>query len=228
MQILYKLLVRKMENREDRYGLGLERSEIEAINNTIDKNKDKKYSALKSFFEWIDSFVISFVAVVIIFTFFLGKVKVDGESMMDTLIDEDQLVISSFMYNPEKGDIVIVSRNPENKVDKEFNQTRQPIVKRVIATEGDTIEITPDGKVLVNDIEQDEPYIKDYELNLGTPQEHLISKQTVPEGRIFVMGDNRHNSHDSRKNDIWMIDKRYVLGKVLFRIFPFETVKSFI
>ena len=217
-----------MENREDRYGLGLERSEIEAINNTIDKRKDKKDSALKSFFEWIDSFVISFVAVVIIFTFFLGKVKVDGESMMDTLIDEDQLVISSFMYNPEKGDIVIVSRNPENKVDKEFNQTRQPIVKRVIATEGDTIEITPDGKVLVNDIEQDEPYIKDYELNLGTPQEHLISKQTVPEGRIFVMGDNRHNSHDSRKNDIWMIDKRYVLGKVLFRIFPFETVKSFI
>jgi len=228
MQILYKLLVRKMENREDRYGLGLERSEIKAINNTIDKRKDKKDSALKSFFEWIDSFVISFVAVVIIFTFFLGKVKVDGESMMDTLIDEDQLVISSFMYNPKKGDIVIVSRNPENKVDKEFNQTRQPIVKRVIATEGDTIEITPDGKVLVNDIEQDEPYIKDYELNLGTPQEHLISKQTVPEGRIFVMGDNRHNSHDSRKNDIWMIDKRYVLGKVLFRIFPFETVKSFI
>lgn len=217
-----------MKNREDRYGLGLEHSEIEAINNIGDKNKDKKDSAIKSFYEWIDSFVISFVAVVIIFTFFLGKVKVDGESMMDTLIDGDQLVISSFMYNPKKGDIVIVSRNPQNKVDKEFNQSRQPIVKRVIATEGDTIEITPDGKVLVNDIEQDEPYIKDYELNLGTPQEHLISKQTVPEGRIFVMGDNRHNSHDSRKNDIWMIDKRYVLGKVLFRIFPFETVKSFI
>ncbi len=214
-----------MRRSEDRYDLGLEKAEIDEINNGKHNKKD---SFTKSFYEWVDSFVISFVAVVIIFTFFLGKVKVDGESMMDTLKDEDQLVISSLMYEPKKGDIVIVSRNPENKVDKDFNQSRQPIVKRVIATAGDTIEITPEGKVLVNDIEQDEPYIKDYELNLGTPQEHLISKQTVPEGRIFVMGDNRHNSHDSRKNDIWMIDKRYVLGKVLFRIFPFETVESFV
>ena len=217
-----------MRKHEDRYGLGLEQSEIDEINNSSTKNMSKKELAMKNFFEWVDSFVISFVAVVIIFTLFLGKVKVDGESMMDTLIDEDQLIITNFRYNPEKGDIVIVSRNPENKVDKDFNQSRQPIVKRVIATEGDTIEITPEGKVLLNDKELDEPYIKDYEVNLGTPQEHLCTKQTVPEGRIFVMGDNRHNSHDSRKNDIWMIDKRYVLGKVLFRVFPFDTLESFV
>ncbi len=217
-----------MRKHEDRYGLGLEQSEIDEINNSSTKNMSKKELAMKNFFEWVDSFVISFVAVVIIFTLFLGKVKVDGESMMDTLIDEDQLIITNFRYNPEKGDIVIVSRNPENKVDKDFNQSRQPIVKRVIATEGDTIEITPEGKVLLNDKELDEPYIKDYELNLGTPQEHMYTKQTVPEGRIFVMGDNRHNSHDSRKNDIWMIDKRYVLGKVLFRVFPFDTLESFV
>ena len=213
------------ERKSHNYDVGLEIDEIDALNS---EKHTRKYSTKKSFFEWIDSFVVSFVAVVLIFTFFLGKVKVDGESMMDTLKDEDQLIITNISKTYNRGDIVIVSRNPENVVKDDDDYSRQPIVKRVIAIEGDTIQISEKGEVLVNDEVIDEPYIKDYELNLGTPQEHLISKQTVPEGRIFVMGDNRHNSHDSRKNDIWMIDKRYVLGKVLYRIFPFETVESFV
>lgn len=191
--------------------------------------REKKSEFIKSLFEWIDSFVVSFLVVVIAFTFFVGKVKVDGESMMDTLINEDQLIVSDFCYNPKRGDIVIISRNPENIVpEEEKKQMRQPIVKRVIAVGGDTIEITKKGKVLLNDVELDEPYIKDYALKLGTPQEDLTVKLEVPEGRIFVMGDNRHNSHDSRTNDIWLVDKRYVLGKVLFRVYPFEHFDSFI
>lgn len=210
---------------QDKTIVGIDDDEIERMNNIQPAEKN---SAAKSFYEWIDSFIISFVAVVIIFTFFIGKVKVDGESMMDTLLNEDQLIVTDFCYNPQRGDIVIVSRNPENSSDSEVLKQHQPLVKRVIAVEGDTIEITKDGKVLLNDEELDEPYIKDYEDHLGTPQEHLINKETVPEGCIFVMGDNRHNSHDSRTNDIWMVDKRYVLGKVLFRIYPFEDIKSFI
>ncbi len=213
------------ERKSHNYDIGLEKEEIDAIN---DEKHTRNYGLKKSFYEWVDSFVVSFVAVVVIFTFFLGKVKVDGESMMNTLIDEDQLIISNVIKNYKRGDIVIVSRNPENVVNDDEDYTRQPIVKRVIAVEGDTIQITDKGEVLVNDEVIDEPYIKDYEKNLGTPQEHMINKETVPEGCIFIMGDNRHNSHDSRKNDVWMVDTRYVLGKVLFRIFPFEQAESFV
>ena len=216
-----------MENKDfeqDKTSVGLEKEEIEVINNA---EKKEKNSFAKSVCEWVDSFIISFIAVVIIFTFFVGKVKVDGESMMDTLFDKDQLIVTDFCYNPQRGDIVIVSRNPKNSDDREVLKQHQPIVKRVIAVAGDTIEITEDGKVLLNDEELDEPYIRDYKDHLGTPQEHLVNKETVPEGCVFVMGDNRHNSHDSRTNDIWMVDKRYVLGKVLLRIYPFESIKSF-
>lgn len=216
-----------MENKDfeqEKISVGLEKEEIEDINNA---EKKEKSSFAKSVCEWIDSFIISFIAVVIIFTFFVGKVKVDGESMMDTLLDKDQLIVSDFCYNPQRGDIVIVSRNPKNSDDRETLKQHQPIVKRVIAVAGDTIEVTEDGKVLLNDEELDEPYIKDYEDHLGTPQYHLVNKETVPEGCVFVMGDNRHNSHDSRTNDIWMVDKRYILGKVLFRIYPFNEIKSF-
>ena len=204
-----------------------EKTKIEEKNNTDYTEESKTSEFVKGFFEWIDSFVVSFVAVVIIFTFFAGKVRVDGLSMNDTLAHEDQLIVSDFCYTPDRGDIVIISRNPENVKDDSMLAQRQPIVKRVIAIAGDTIQITKDGKVLVNDVELDEPYIKDYEDNLGTPQVFLVTKETVPEGCIFVMGDNRHNSHDSRTNDIWMVDNRYVLGKVMYRIYPFETIKSF-
>ncbi len=216
-----------MENKEfdnNKNIVGLEREEIEELNNT---EKKEKGGFLKSVFEWVDSFVISFIAVVIIFTFFVGKVRVDGDSMKETLHNDDQLLVTDFCYTPERGDIVIISRNPENSDDSEVLKTRQPIVKRVIAVAGDSIQITEDGKVLLNDEELDEPYIKDYEDNLGTPQEHMVNKETVPEGCIFVMGDNRHNSHDSRTNDIWMVDTRYVLGKVMYRIYPFDDIESF-
>lgn len=216
-----------MENKDfeqEKNSVGLEKEEIDEINNT---EKNEKSGFVKSLCEWIDSFIVSFVAVVIIFTFFVGKVKVDGESMMDTLLDKDQLIVTDFCYNPQRGDIVIVSRNPENSDDSEKLKYNQPIVKRVIAVAGDTIEITEDGKVLLNDEELDEPYIRNYEDHLGTPQVNLFNKETVPEGCVFVMGDNRHNSHDSRTNDIWMVDKRYILGKVLLRVYPFENIKTF-
>lgn len=208
--------------------IGIDKEEIDTLNNIDSEPEDKKKGGfIKSLYEWIDSFVVSFIIVVLVFTFFLGKVRVDGDSMKETLHDDDQLIVSDFLYKPERGDIVIISRNPENISEEEEKKTRQPIVKRVIAVEGDTIQITEDGKVLLNDKELDEPYIKDYALNLGTPQEHLLGKETVPENCIFVMGDNRHNSHDSRTNDIWMVDRRYVLGKVLFRLYPFEQIEVF-
>lgn len=191
--------------------------------------QNEKASFTDTLIEWLDSLIISFLAVVVIFTFFLGKVKVDGESMMDTLQDKDQLLISDFLYKPDRGDIVIISRNPENKDSgkEQSSLVQEPLVKRIIAVAGDTIEITADGDVLLNDEELDEPYIKDYVDDLGTPQNDLKIKLEVPEGRVFVMGDNRWNSHDSRKTDIWLVDERYILGKVLMRVYPFDTFEIF-
>lgn len=219
------IVLEEKEFESDKITLGLEKDEIEEINNRNENKKENKF--IKSVFEWIDSFIVSFIAVVLIFTIFVGKVRVQGDSMNETLHEDDQLIVSDFCYNPQRGDIVIVSRNSENIVASEFESNLQPIVKRVIAVGGDTIEVTEDGKVLLNDVEIDEPYIKDYAQNLGTPQEDMTVKLEVPEGRIFVMGDNRHNSRDSRSKYVWLVDKRYVLGKVLFRIYPFEQFEWF-
>lgn len=191
--------------------------------------KKKKSSFYDTLIEWLDSLIISFLAVVVIFTFFFSKVKVDGESMRETLQDRDQLIVSDFLYKPNRGDIVIISRNPENKDSTKDNSslTQEPLVKRVIAIEGDTIEITADGDVLLNDEEIDEPYIKDYIDDLGTPQNDLKVRLEVPKGRVFVMGDNRWNSHDSRKTDIWLVDERYILGEVIMRVYPFNEIEFF-
>lgn len=191
--------------------------------------KKKKSSFYDTLIEWLDSLIISFLAVVVIFTFFFSKVKVDGESMRETLQDRDQLIVSDFLYKPNRGDIVIISRNPENKDSTKDtgSLTQEPLVKRVIAIEGDTIEITADGDVLLNDEEIDEPYIKDYIDDLGTPQNDLKVRLEVPKGRVFVMGDNRWNSHDSRKTDIWLVDERYILGEVIMRVYPFNEIEFF-
>lgn len=199
----------------------------------VDRNtkyeKKKKSSFYDTLIEWLDSLIISFLAVVVIFTFFFSKVKVDGESMRETLQDRDQLIVSDFLYKPNRGDIVIISRNPENKDSTKDtgSLTQEPLVKRVIAIEGDTIEITADGDVLLNDEEIDEPYIKDYIDDLGTPQNDLKVRLEVPKGRVFVMGDNRWNSHDSRKTDIWLVDERYILGEVIMRVYPFNEIEFF-
>lgn len=173
-------------------------------------------------FDWIDSFVIAMVAVILIFTFFFGKVKVDGSSMLNTLHDKEQLLISNFLYEPKVSDIIIVSRNRDNKIPEGDEVILEPIVKRIIAVGGQTVEIK-DGVVYVDDKALKEDYTKDG----FTDNKSFEGKQTVPEGHLFVLGDNRLDSHDSRMGDIGFVDKRYVLGKVLVRIYPFDSITMF-
>ena len=150
------------------------------------------------------------IFVVIMFVFAIRLVGVIGDSMYPTLQDGDKLtLLSNFVYEPEVGDIVVLLAT-------DFDD--EPIVKRVIANEGQTIDINFDtGEVFVDGQLLDEPYIN----TPTTRDEGMQFPVTVPEGCIFVMGDNRLHSTDSRNPSIGCVDKRYVLGKALQIVLPF-------
>jgi signal peptidase I len=149
--------------------------------------------------------------VILVFTFILRVANVDGESMLPTLRKGDRLIISHIGYAPSNGDIVIVDSRGLDKV----------IVKRVIATGGQQIDINPvTGTVSVNGAVLNEDYINELTFSGGAHNYPV----TVPPGHVFVMGDNRMNSTDSRSSDVWFVQEEDVLGKVIFRIFPFNAL----
>lgn len=165
--------------------------------------------------DYIEIFVVAISVVILLFSFVFRICSVEGESMEDTLFHGEALVVSNLFYTPERDDIIV------------FHQTgrlNEPVVKRVIATAGETVRIQyiPGGmKVTVTDVDGnetllDEEYIKYIDIPL------YLSSETyhVGEGQIFVMGDNRNHSKDSRHSDIGLVDERRVLGKVLFRLSP--------
>ncbi len=173
---------------------------------TAEKAKDPKANA----YDWLESLVTAIIACIIIFLFLFRVVNVDGSSMVPTLKDSDKIVISRLAGNYKYGDIVVLTKIA-------FGD--ESIVKRVIATEGQTIDIDFDnGVVTVDGKALDEPYIAEKtkkSLDFQGPV-------TVPEGCIFCMGDNRNASTDSRRNTIGMIDTRCVLGRVVLRLWPLD------
>lgn len=186
-------------------------------------SKAKKASrAAGSIYEWLDVVIASVIAVVVIFTFVFRIAAIDGDSMKNTLFDKERVIISDLFYTPKQGDIVVISRNTDNSAIE--NDAQKPIIKRVIATAGQTVDIdfaagtvTVDGKVL------QESYIRE-----ATHRQFDIEFPVrVPENCIFVMGDNRNESLDSRSSQIGengMINTKYVLGHAVFRIYPFNRV----
>ena len=159
-------------------------------------------------FEFVSIFSMASIAIAFCFTFLFRTVVVDGSSMNPTLWDKDRLIITATAKNIEYGDIVVCSQpNPMEKT----------LIKRVIATEGQTVEIDfENGIVRVNGNILHEPYIADP----TTLYEGMNFPQTVPKGCIFVMGDNRLHSTDSRSDMVGFIRTDYVMGKVLFRMSP--------
>ena len=176
---------------------------------------EENYSASGFIFEWSNAFMIALIVVVLLLTFVFRQVTVKGTSMTDTLQSGDRLIINSFNYTPKYGDIVVVTHG--QKYD-------DPIIKRVIATEGQALNINYDtGEVSVDGVILDEPYIKGKTIILKHPVE---IPDRIPEGYVFVMGDNREGSLDSRSTKIGLIPVENIIGKAELRIFPINSFGS--
>ena len=183
------------------------------------QEQEKQTAKGRDLYEWVQSLVGSVLVVVAIFTFVIRMMGVDGHSMLNTLQHGDRLlVVNSMLYHDYKyGDIVILRKNGVFDDD--------PIVKRVIAVEGQTVYIDfAEGIVYVDGEALEEDYIREPTYTAEGTEFPL----TVPEGSIFVMGDNRNGSSDSRDYRLGTVDTRYVIGKAAFLIFPgpdYETEK---
>ena len=183
------------------------------INNKIppkDEMDQKKEDHRDTVLSYLHDLTYLLCGILLVFLLLFRVVVVSGSSMNNTLIDGDYILLVNnvFYSQPKPGDIIVAS--------KDSFEGGEPIIKRVIATEGQVVRINgAAGEVYVDDVLLDEPYI-------ATPTTNHNYCVTVEEGCIFVMGDNRAHSKDSRSSDIGQIDCREVLGKALFLFLPGE------
>ena len=200
---------------------------MKAFANAAKEKNNDPLDALHSVFDWLEIIVLSFMIVLFLITFVVRHSPVDGSSMVPTLQNKDILLISNIGYTPQRGDIIVVQD------DGDLIGLNEPLVKRVIAVGGDTVDInfdtwtttvtTADGEIIVY---ENEPYVNHTTAPMRNPTFSLQYPVHVEEGHLFVMGDNRNGSTDSRDGRVGILDERYVVGHVLFRIFPLNRFGS--
>ncbi|MCH5202800.1 MAG: signal peptidase I [Oscillospiraceae bacterium] len=205
-----EIVEEKINNAEDN-----ENTDLDIKSDDID---DKEHIVVNTsplvgwIFDVAHSMILAVVLIVILLTFFFRIVNVDGRSMMNTLLDSDKVIVTNFLYTPKNEDIIVISHGAE--YDK-------PIIKRVIATENQTLKIDFENqRIYVDGTLIDEPYVSS-ELKEGNTNIPSV----VPEGKVFVMGDNRLESLDSRYSEIGLIDEDDIIGKAQFVIFPFTRIQ---
>ncbi|MDO4199955.1 MAG: signal peptidase I [Clostridia bacterium] len=180
---------------------------IDSENEKIE-NPASEFSA--TCFDWLESLVQALVLVVAIMAFFFRPISVIGTSMLNTLHDADKVIVWKYGYVPKDGDVVVISP---------VKDLKEAIIKRVIATEGQTLSIDfSDGSVTVDGKKLDEPYIRERMWLQGDGEIPSV----IPEGYTFVMGDNRNGSMDSRFEAVGLIPNDKIIGKATFLIFPFN------
>ena len=172
----------------------------------VDQAEMRRVNGMSRLFDFVEMLVLTVAVVLLLSSFLIRHTLVQGGSMNNTLQNGQHLLISDTNYEPKNGDVIVfVPLNQPNR--------STPFIKRVIAVGGQTVEIRS-GVVLVDQIAQSEEYLS---LSKG----HADYPETVvPDGYVFVLGDNRTNSRDSRYEDVGMVDVRSILGKVLCRVWP--------
>ena len=181
---------------------------------TTGNKKKNEVREITDLYDWLQCIVSALVTCILLFTFVARTCGVVGPSMENTLYEGERLIISNLFYTPQRGDIVIFRKDS-------FRD--EPIVKRIIALEGQTVDIDfIAGAVYVDGERIEEDYIKE----LTYRSLDFEGEITVPEGCVFVLGDNRNHSNDSRDALIDCVDTRYIIGKAIWRIAPLERVGS--
>ena len=189
------------------------------------ENNEKKQTFAASMYDFVEMFVLAVVFVILLLTLFFRLCRVDGPSMNQTLQDGEPLIVSNLFYTPKRGDIIVFHQtNGERETTSPLNRYNEPIVKRVIATGGQHVKLDYAAKkVYVSDdetFEESDVIDESYAYFLGDTwrQSSTVTEYHVPEGYLFVMGDNRNNSADSRYPEVGFVDERRVLGRVLFKL----------
>lgn len=186
---------------------------MENFNDNLEMNDGEEITERisgRETYEWVRSLVSAVLIITLTFTFAVRMMGVSGPSMIPTLQNGDRLIVvnSTICGDYEVGDIVIA---------RKMSFSDEPIVKRVIATEGQTVDIDFDlGRVYVDGVELHEDYIND----LTYLQEGTEFPLTVPQGSVFLMGDNRNHSSDSRDYRLGPVEEQLIIGKAVFVLFP--------
>lgn len=167
------------------------------------KTQEARSGVVQAVYEWLEALGTAIIIAMILFTFVVRVNEVRGDSMLPNYTEGTRVIVQTIGYKPAVGDVVVIDATHTNL--DEF------VIKRVIATEGQTVDFDAFGNVLIDGEPLDESA---YLSGVETYGYDIPFPQTVPEGCVFVLGDNRGASTDSRSSDLGMVDARYIIGKV--------------